>query len=343
MRAEVERGPPFSALLPRQASDAADDALRVRASRRTQPKDSRTNDCAESLGPQNILTLSCAGSCARILRCRGRLSEARYMLQDTLENMKHPATHSIIGATLLSILARVLKDQGLYRESEILARNVVDASHILLGPDDSLTYNVLSKIGRFGTVERIARRAFIGLGKQCGAFHPYTLRTAKRLGTYIRLQNRLEEAQPILENAQRAQKKIYIGYHPELLSTLSSLAMVYAGQGKLSDAHEILSKVLRKRRSTFGGEHPDTESTVGQLRDWATGCSYEFRQMPQNPSRPSPERQKSIVEQYDSSGYPKSMQFPEEMEVFNALRSGGQAVNDDEIKNIRHKPEAGKL
>lgn len=292
-------------------------------------------------GRNHQASLLCSGNLARILRYRAKFEQAYQKLHSALEWSNEYPLHTMIGTTLLSILAKTFKEMGIYQQAELLSRWVVQASHSHLGANHPFTYAresdlavVYSKQERYALAEAISQRAFVGLGTVLGAFHPQTLRTAKRYASYLRFQGRVSEARPILESTLEQQKKRFGYAHPDTLSTLSSLAMVYVQEYQLSLAQGILQKVLAHRHSIYQSDqdHPDIAWTrekleeLDELDELYTDNGYEpndriekmVRSIACTPTRPSVADYLDNVK-LDSSGFLRDAPLPDEAAVFELL------------------------
>ena len=209
--------------------------------------------------------LSTTKTLALVMRYQGKYKNAYDMLIDCLEEHDSILPTSFEHITIVSLLAKILKDLGYYVFSEYLSREVVHISMSLLGTDHPFTLNrlsdlsvVFSKQGKFRYAEEISRYAVDLLERQLGMDHPYTLRAAKRHANFMRFQGRVSEACIELEFILSQQQEI-LGYkHPAPLSTMCGLAACHILQRRTTDAKRLLEKAHGLQSSTLGRNHPET-------------------------------------------------------------------------------------
>jgi serine/threonine-protein kinase len=71
--------------------------------------------------------------------------------------------------------------------------------------------------------------------KLLGPDHPDEARTLNNLGTVLRDEARLEEAETVHREALAMRRKLFGDTHPDVAVSLSNLALVAADRGRLGD------------------------------------------------------------------------------------------------------------
>ena len=92
-------------------------------------------------GQTHEASMRCVGNLARILRHCGKFHEAYHLVVDALESSTWHPLRSVVGTKLISILAKILNEQGRYLDCEKLSQMMVCSCCYHLGPDHPFTYN----------------------------------------------------------------------------------------------------------------------------------------------------------------------------------------------------------
>jgi serine/threonine-protein kinase len=127
--------------------------------------------------------------------------------------------------------------------------------------------NPFGGVGREVTVLEVLRRKGATLGESF-ADQPETAATIRAtLGaTYLDL-GRLEEAEPLLEEALSTRKKV-LGRHPEVAESLLDLGKLLTVKGDFTSAEALLREALALQQELFGAEALETSEALyrrGQL------------------------------------------------------------------------------
>ncbi|KAI9672140.1 MAG: hypothetical protein M1831_001953 [Alyxoria varia] len=232
--------------------------------------------------------LSCTANRAHLFRSLGDIETASNLAFGAIDQSDGYPLDTMIGANLCSIVARIYRDRKRRLECELLSQNVVEASHMHVGDCNRFTFISESQLamamawrGKTGIAEKVARRAYEGLGRIVGARHPYTLRAGRRLADCLSSQKRGYEAQPLLETTLEAQKQ-HFGYnHVATVSTLASLGAVYSNSDRKATALRIFLKASRHRdglRNVSSSDDFPVKSKSGRaelVRDEASQCHVE--------------------------------------------------------------------
>jgi ankyrin repeat protein len=219
-------------------------------------------------GMSALPTLLSCGNLAVAMRYQNKHQTAYSLLRDALEKT-HPYFSELIPRVrLLSILAKINMDCGMYDVAESLSCDVIRMSIGLYGKGHPYTLNRISDLGvifawkdNMPGAEAISCFALDGLEQALGRNHPLCLRTSRRLADYIRFQHRYDEASIRLERTLEAQKMQPGSHHPDTLSTMSSLGTVYALQGYIKDAEVLLREAHQGQEASLGLKHSSTQWT----------------------------------------------------------------------------------
>ena len=174
-----------------------------------------------------------------------------------------------VGVTL-DFLGRLLTDAGQYEEAERATEEALAMSLALHG-EQSLqvascyqTKSVLAQIAHqdYALAEELARRE---IAIRRGVSDVDTMETASalnNLGIFVMLQGRLEEAQPILEEAVELNRRLGGEQHPELARALENLGNVHYRLGNVDRTLELLGEVITIRREGLGDDSPEVARTL---------------------------------------------------------------------------------
>ena len=228
-----------------------------------------------SLGTDHDLTLHCAGNLALILKDQERYKDAIQLIRDIWGIKGGDPYQDITRVRLVGILATLLHDFGHINLelSLFLTRNVLSACEALLGPDDAFTLDQVSNLalleskrGDHRLAEVINHRSLETLRKTLGPHHPLSLRITTRLGNYLLLQERYEDAMTLFQGTLEVQETKLGSSHPDTWSTKWGLAFAYVFQGRLSDAKILLRQVLQRQEELLSWDHP----AIGRTKEALT-------------------------------------------------------------------------
>jgi len=194
----------------------------------------------------------------------GLTDEARDLLQAALQQHRdlygedHPETAS----TELS-LGMVFQTRGEFDEAQMLIRRALATRRA--GADED-QYALLEAIGAAAFFEET-----IGDYAAAESLHLEALQKARilaagrddeflaqaiaRLASIYRLQDRPEEAQPLLREALAMQDRVYGGAHPESDETKRQLAELLAGQREYDEAEALFLTLIESREQMMGSDH----------------------------------------------------------------------------------------
>jgi len=173
-------------------------------------------------------------------------------------------------AQMLSNMATVHQNLGLYRLAEAQLNRVVDIRRRTLGPEnagtlialDSLAL-LLSKEGQSARAETIERQNLALERRVLGPENPSTLSAMNNLGLILLATGHREEAAQMDHEAADLERRVVGPEAPLTLSTLNNLAMVLRVQGRLPEAEKTFHEVFEARARVQGPDHPDTLMAQG--------------------------------------------------------------------------------
>ncbi|KOO35380.1 tpr repeat-containing protein, partial [Chrysochromulina tobinii] len=86
-----------------------------------------------------------------------------------------------------------------------------------------------------------------------------------RLGSLLKDQGKLDEAEPLFREALEVQRATLGDWHPDTLASINNLGNLLKVQGKHDEAEPLLRQALEVQRATLGDRHPDTLGSIHNL------------------------------------------------------------------------------
>jgi len=111
----------------------------------------------------------------------------------------------------------------------------------------------------------LQERALATRRRVLGEEHPDTLTSISNMGTLLRAQGKLSEAEPYYREGLENLRRVLGEEHPDALTSISNMGVLLNTQGKLSEAATYFREALEKRRRVLGEEHPDTLTSISNL------------------------------------------------------------------------------
>jgi tetratricopeptide (TPR) repeat protein len=153
------------------------------------------------------------------------------------------------------VLASFLEDDGQYRESERILRDVLKEREQRLGPEhlDTLSArhilaNDLLWQGKYAEAEA-EYRDFVKLyEKRSGPENPDALRVSQNLAVALSWQGKYTEAEPRFRDVNKIQEKVLGPEHPDTLKSRLRLANNLCSQGKYAEAEAQIEICLDRIR-----------------------------------------------------------------------------------------------
>ncbi|KAF8756665.1 Mitochondrial translation optimization protein [Rhizoctonia solani] len=113
--------------------------------------------------------------------------------------------------------------------------------------------------------KRTSKTALAAQIQELGQDHPDTLKTMHGLAWTLYLEEKYEEAEPLLTAVVASRKKVLEEDHPDTLESLDDLASIYELQGHLVKAEQLKVVVLATRKRLLGEDHADTLEGMNNL------------------------------------------------------------------------------
>ncbi|KAI5460636.1 hypothetical protein BGZ63DRAFT_425133 [Mariannaea sp. PMI_226] len=210
-------------------------------------------------------------------------------MYDTAGQMLHMALQTrekVLGredmATLasMSLLATVMKDQGQWKEAEMLLVQVIEAHKMKVEVDHpgmlasiiNLT-SIYRNQGRWEEAEKLQVQVLETFKSKLGPDHPDILSNMANLASTYWKQGRWEEAEKLQVQVLETFKSKLGPDHPDTLSNMANLASTYWKQGRWEEAEKLQVQVLETFKSKLGPDHPDILSNMANLAStyWKQG------------------------------------------------------------------------
>ncbi|TVQ33602.1 MAG: CHAT domain-containing protein [Phycisphaeraceae bacterium] len=158
----------------------------------------------------------------------------------------------------------------------IEARQALANLRLLRGLDDTARAELASlagtdaQVGRlygagdYAEAQAITERQLDIRRRILGEAHPSTLISIGNMGSMLRAQGQLAEAEPYYREALEG-RRVLGGEHPSTLNSISNMGVLLWSQGKLSEAEPYWREALEVRRRVQGDEHPDTLISINNM------------------------------------------------------------------------------
>ena len=191
-------------------------------------------------------------------------SNAFSLLVKTLQQVlgeEHPTTLDNMGN-----LAATYRDQGRWKDAEILFFQVLEGKTRVLGDKDhpsvlttrdnlAITYYMQ---GRWKEAEELQMQVLETYLRVFGEEHPSTLTSKANLATTYSRQGRWKEAEDLQVQLMETGPRVFGDEHPSTLTSKANLATTYSKQGRWKEAEDLQVQELETSLRVFGEEHPST-------------------------------------------------------------------------------------
>lgn len=193
----------------------------------------------------------------------GLLDQAKPLLVQSLAHRRDlfGDAHSTVGESLHH-LGEVHFRLGNLAQGEQQMRQALDIRRAALGEHE----DVAQTLGRLGTwmfstdaqsAELLLREAHEMRRRLQGEDHLETARTLHRWAVSLMLQQRFDEAEPVIRNLLQRQEPI-LGEHPEIAALLNNLALLNWHRRSFEEAESFGRRALALERKVLGETHFDT-------------------------------------------------------------------------------------
>jgi tetratricopeptide (TPR) repeat protein len=211
------------------------------------------------------------------LKVEGRYNEASNafsLLVKTLQQVlgeEHPKTLDNMGN-----LAGTYRDQGRWKEAEILFLQVLEVKTRVLDDNDHLS--ILATRNNLATTYYVQKRwkeaeeLQVQVMETClrvfGAEDPHTLISKANLATTYSKQGRLKEAEELDVQVLETCLRVLGAEHPYTLGSMANMAFILKTQNRNTEAILLIEKCFQLRKWILGDRHPDTEASREFLAQW---------------------------------------------------------------------------
>jgi tetratricopeptide (TPR) repeat protein len=171
-------------------------------------------------------------------------------------------------------LSWALCSQGLYKESENVARYAMERFEGPLGPEHVFILETRSQLGtslaeqgRYRESEDIFRAVLKQQSKLLGESHPSTLITAWRLAESLYAMDHIEEATIWYEKTLWGEVDVYGPDGSYTIASCGALRNCYEMQGRYDDAMELCQQLVERIQAVKGNDDP----AIAKLQGWIEG------------------------------------------------------------------------
>ena len=173
-----------------------------------------------------------------------------------------------------SYLASLFREQGRYREAEVLYEEVYSAQVAINGAEwvDALftragLAELYLRTGRVAAAEETILSVGSSQGRQLPPGHPDRIASALTLAGVRRAQYRPEEALELAERATAEAGRSLGGEHPVTVQAIVSQAEALRDLDRPAEAAALLVGAYDVRKSVLGERHPETAESLVSLVD----------------------------------------------------------------------------
>ncbi|CAN9472976.1 unnamed protein product [Alternaria alternata] len=219
------------------------------------------------------------GHMAVCLKVEGRYNEASNafsLLVKALQQVlgeEHPKTLENMGN-----LAGTYRDQGRWKDAEVLFLQVLEAKTRVLGDKDhpsvlttrdnlAITYYMQ---GRFKEAEELQLQVLETRLRVLGNEHPSTLIIMGNLAESYCRQGRWKEAEDLQVQLMETGSRVFGDEHPKMLLIMANMAFILRAQNRNTMAISLMEECVQLRERIPGDHHPDTETLHAALIRWTT-------------------------------------------------------------------------
>lgn len=163
------------------------------------------------------------------------------------------------------VIARVLWQEGRWKESEELVLNMVEMTARVLGQEHPDALDATAKLaatyghqGRWKEAEMLSLEVIEVSSRVLGEEHPDTLYATAGLAAVYSSQGRPKEAEGLLVKTVKAMSRVSGEEHPDTLYAMFKLGITYIEHRKLKEAEEMFARVVESTLRVLGEEHPVT-------------------------------------------------------------------------------------
>jgi tetratricopeptide (TPR) repeat protein len=168
--------------------------------------------------------------------------------------------------------ARIMREQALYKEAELLLRRALKIAEQANGNnhrDVATSLNnlalLLQVVNRSVEAEPLLRRALDISEADPETQHSHLAANLNNLARLLQETNRLEEAEPLLRRALAIDEASLGPQHPTVAIHLSNLALLLQDANRVSEAEPLMRRALAINEAELGSEHPNVATNLNNL------------------------------------------------------------------------------
>lgn len=187
----------------------------------------------------------------------------RYLLEKALEALR---TYSLVARdaqrktlTVHRLVQNVVRDNMPSEEQSEWMRRVVNLLHEV--------FPFALEVAIWPACEQLLPHALLCAHwiEQANLTSPAAASLLDKIGYYLNMRARYEEALPLFQRALAMREHILGPEHADTAQTLSNLAYLYHHQDQYEEAMSFLQRSLAMRQNVLGMAHPDTATSLNAL------------------------------------------------------------------------------
>jgi tetratricopeptide (TPR) repeat protein len=158
-------------------------------------------------------------------------------------------------ALVLTNLALLYQDQGLYEKAEPLFQRSLTITEARLGKNDAAVAGCLNNLGilyrwmgEYAKAEPVLKRSLAVRESALGKDHPLVTRSLTTLGLLYKSMGQLDKAEPLLQRSLHIRGARLGEDHPDVADSLNNLALLQCQQQHWQEAAATMDRCLRLGR-----------------------------------------------------------------------------------------------
>jgi len=216
-------------------------------------------------GPDHPATAGSLNDLADVDLAMGEFAEAEPLYQRGLRIVEKASGSEELKLTLLIGLGRLYYSIADWSKAESVARQALELSEKVRGPDHSGTSYCLNNLGTVYTAmlaydkaEPLLQRSLAIRQKTLGPEHDLTIQAFNNLGQLYYEMHLLDKAEPLFLRALEGAEKVLSADYPLTGAILNNLAHLHQVKGDYKDAATFYQRSIQSRDRSLGREHPVT-------------------------------------------------------------------------------------
>jgi tetratricopeptide (TPR) repeat protein len=179
---------------------------------------------------------------------------------------------TVIGARVRQHLAAALREQNMYTEAEVLAREALAIDTRLDGHDTADMAGDLDDLAmiawkqkKMHEAEVLDRRSMQIKEMSLGENDVSVALTLSNLGLVLEREGQFSESEEVQRRTLAITMTLFGNEHPDVALALDNLGQTLRAEGKLEEARSAFQEALAIRRSLLGNQHVYTMGSLGNL------------------------------------------------------------------------------